>query len=180
MGSPPPETQKRILKRLTDKGLIETDLVQTRPRVRIARPTEACWKYLDAESRYKPLRGGMVHTFLCRWAQAMYLKRGCEECACECPYPNSSGIGDVRAKIKGRLHYAEIIVDCYSNVAKHVRSCFLDSDQVEGLTIVTLSKSQHAKVQVIICAETDLIFHINRISFTTAGEILKELYHEDS
>jgi len=180
MGSPSPETQKRILKRLTDKGLIETGLVQTKPRVRVARPTEACWKYLDAKSRYKPLRGGMIHTFLCRWTQWLYLKRGCQECACEQPYPNSSGIGDVRAKIKGKLHYAEIIVDCYSNVARHVRSCFVDSDHVEGLTTVTLLKSEHTKIQAIICSEPDLVFHINRITFTTAGEILKELYHEDS
>jgi len=179
MGSPSPETQKRILKRLTDKGLIETALVQTRPRVRIARPTEACWKYLDAKSKYKPLRGGIVHTFLCRWTQWLYLKRGCQECACEQPYPNSSGIGDVRAKIKGKLHYAEIVVDCYSNVAKHVRSCFIDSDQVEDLTIVTLLKSEHAKITTILCSEPDLVFHINRVSFMTAGEILKELYHED-
>ncbi|MHC4166158.1 MAG: ATP-binding protein [Planctomycetota bacterium] len=180
MDNPSPETQKRILKRLTDKGLIETDLVRTRPRVRIAQPTEACWKYLNAKSRYKPLRGGRIHTFLCRWTQWLYLKRGCQECACEQPYPNSNGISDVRAKKNGKLYYAEIIVDCCSNVAKHVRSCFVDSDQVEGLTILTLLKSEHAKINTIICSEPDLVFYINRISFMTAGEILKELYHEDS
>lgn len=180
MGNPSPTTQKRILKRLTHKGLIETGLMQADRSIRIAVLTEAGWKYLDTKSKYGPLRGGIVHTSLCRWTQALYLKRGCEECTCESPYPNSSGIGDVRVKIKGRLHYAEIVVDCYSNVAQHVRNCFLDSDHVEDLTIVTLCKSQHAKIRAILYAEADLVSHIHRISFTTAGEILKELYHEDS
>jgi hypothetical protein len=180
MGSPAPATQKRILASLETKGLIQSALVQTARAIRIAYPTEAGWKYLNKQSRFSPLRGGLVHTFVCRWKGALDRKRGCDECRCECAYPNSSGIGDVCTKINGKLHYTEVVIDCDSNVNRHVRSCFLDSDQVESLTIVTLLKSEHESLRATILSDAELVFCIGRISFVTVDQILKELYTDGS
>jgi hypothetical protein len=180
MGNPAPATQKRILEGLERKGLITSAVVHTARAIRIAYPTAAGWQHLNKKSRFSPLRGGMVHTFVCRWKQALDLKRGCEESTCECQYPNSSGIGDVCTKISGKLHFTEVVIDCNSNINKHLRSCFLDSDQVESLTIVTLLKSEHATIRTTILADPELVFCIGRISFVTVDQILKELYSDES
>jgi len=179
MGNPAPATQKRILDGLAQKELIWSEQIQTARAFRIAGPTETGWKYLNKQSRFSPLRGGHVHTFVCRSVQALAIKRGCDGCRCECAYPDSSGIADVCTRIRCKLYYTEVVVDCDSNIDRHVRSCFLDSDKVESLTIVTLLKSEHEPLHSTILADAELVFCIGRILFVTVDQILKELYSDE-
>jgi hypothetical protein len=179
MGNISPATQQKIIKKLVKLKLIEAVQIRTgKSPQRLGQLTRAGWDFLNDTSKFKPLRGGPIHTQVCRSKQALDIKRGCDESICECPYPNSTGFCDVGTWIDGKLHCTEAVIGCDSNVCHHVRSCFIDSNQVESLTIVTLLKSEHKRLLAKIMAEPDLAFFSSRIHFTTLDEILKELYEK--
>jgi DNA-binding PadR family transcriptional regulator len=177
MGNPSPATQQKIIRKHVKEGLIETKQVRSsKSPLRLGQLTKAGWDYLNDKPKFKPLRGGIVHTRVCRWKQARDIKRGCDESICECPYPNSKGFSDVGTWINGKLHCTEVVIDCTSNICGHVTSCFIDSNEVETLTIVTLLKSEHEAILNKIMSDPKLLFYVSRISFLTVDQILKELY----
>ena len=172
-----PATQKKIIQKLVKMNFLETAQIRTSKSTRgLGQLTKAGWDYLKDKSKSKPLRGGLVHTHVCRWKQALDIKQGCDESICELQYPNSTGFCDVGTRVNGKLHCTEVVIDCDSNICDHVRSCFIDSDAVETLTIVTLLKSEHKKIQEMILSNHELAFFINRINLLTVDEILKALY----
>jgi len=180
MGGLSPATQQKIIKKLENLKLIETKHIRTsKSPLRLGQLTKAGWDYLNDKSKFKPLRGDMVHTHACRLKQALDIKRGCEESICEFPYPNSTGFSDIGTTINGKLHCTEVVIGCDSNICQHVRSCFIDANnQVETLTIVTLLKSQHEQIRQKILSDPQLSLYMNSIAFVTLDDILKELYEK--
>lgn len=176
IGNLSPATQQKIIKKLKKIKFIEATQIRTsKSPLRLGQLTNAGWDYIKDKSKYKPLRGGLVHTHVCRWKQTLDIKKGCDESICELQYPNSTGFCDVGTKINGELHCTEVVVDCDCNICDHVKSCFIDSNEVKTLTIVTLLKSEHEKLLEMIVSKPELVFFVNRIRFLTVNEILKEL-----
>ena len=178
MGEISPSTQKKILNRLARAGLIET--AQTRAGksvLRLAYPTKDGWEYVKARSKFRPLRGGLVHTHVCRWKQALDIKRGCDESRCEFPYPNGHGSSDVGTRIGDTLYFTEVVIECTKNLRQHARDCFADTAlNVQTLTIVTLLKSQQDKLHRQLISDPELVRFADRIVFVTVDQILKELW----
>jgi hypothetical protein len=177
MGNPSPATQQKIIDRLVELDLIEALQIRiSKSPIRLGYPTTAGWNYVNAQPRFKPLRGGLVHTHICRWKQALDMRGGCDECICEFPIPNTTGFSDVATKINGVWRCTEVVVDCTSNICHHVRDCLISSSDIESLTIVTLLKSEHEDIRTKIISNTDLVDLVSRIGFATVGQILKDLY----
>jgi len=178
MGHVTAGTQKRILDKLAHCKFIEVETVRAgRSWVRFGHITEKGWQHLGKTSSYPPLRGGLVHTNVCYLKQRLDLKSGYDKSFCEHQLEGSSGFHDVVSIKDGKYYITEVVIACDTNLAQHARDCLINSQiQVEALTIVTLLKSEHAKIQERIMADHDLLFHIQRVSFLTVEEILKELY----
>lgn len=177
MGNLSPATQLKVIKKLKKIKFIEATQIRTsKSPLRLGQLTEAGWDFLKDKSRFKSLRGGLVHTHVCHWKQALDIKKGSDESICEFPYPNSTGFCDIGTRINGKLYCTEVVIDCDCNICDHVKSCFVDSNEVETLTIVTLLKSEHEKLHEMIMSKPELVFFVNRIRFLTVNEILKELW----
>jgi hypothetical protein len=177
MGNPSPATQLSIIKKLTVRDLITAKSIRTsKSYIRLGYLTEAGWAFLRKKPKHKPLRGGLVHTHICRWKQALDLKNGAEESICEFPIPGTRGSADVGSKFNGTWHCTEVIVDCDSNICDHARDCFVNSSDIESLTIVTLLKSEHHKIRDKIMSDAKLVFFINRIKFVAVDQIIRELW----
>jgi hypothetical protein len=177
MGSLSPATQRSIIKKLIIKKMIISEDIRTsKSKIRLGCLTEAGWNFLNKKSKYKPLRGKMIHTHICRWKQSLDLKNGAQESICEYPIPNTKGFSDIGSKFNGQIHCTEVIVDCSSNICHHARDCFINSKDIESLTIVTLLKSEHSKIRDTIMSDPELVFFINRIKFMTVDEILRGLW----
>jgi hypothetical protein len=180
MSNPSPATEQKIVKKLVKLKLIETTQIRTsKSFLRLGQLTEAGWDHLNAKSKFKPLRGGLVHTHVCRWKQALDIKLGCDESICEFQYPNSTGFCDVGTRVNVKLHCTEVVIDCDSNICDHVRSCFIDATgQIETLTIVTLLKSEHKKIKEMILSDPDIACFIDHTNLITVEDILKALYEK--
>jgi predicted transcriptional regulator len=177
MGNLSPATQRNIIKKLKTKGLIDYDSIRTsKSYIRLGCLTEEGWTFLNKKSKYKPLRGKMIHTHICRWKQSFDLKNGAQESICEFPIPQTTGYSDVGSRFNSIIHCTEVIVECTSNICHHARDCFIKSKAVESLTFVTLLKSEHPKIRDMIMSDPELVFFINRINFMTVDQILKGLW----
>jgi hypothetical protein len=178
MGNMAAGTQNKLVDSLVRKGLIEAKTVRTgRSWTRFGRITDKGWQYLGKTSRYAPLRGGMVHTNVTYLKQRLDMKNGFEKSFCEYRLEGSTGFHDVVSIRDGRYYVTEVVIDCDTNVVKHAHDCLLNSTiPVENLTIVTLLKSEHQKIRSVIMADPELVFCIDRITFLTVEDILKELY----
>lgn len=175
---PSPAIQQKIIEALVRAGLIEAAQIRVgKSPLRLGYPTKAGWEYANAKPRFTPLRGGLVHTHICRWKQALDLKRGCDESICEFPYPGGHGYSDVGTKIGDAIHCTEVIVGCSQNIAQHARDCFINTGlKVLSLTIITLLKSESNKIRQDLLSDTELAVFADRIEFVTVADILQELY----
>ncbi len=118
-----------------------------------------------------------MHTNVTYLKQRLDLKHGCEKSFCEHRLEGSTGFHDVVSIRDGKYYVTEVVIDCDTNIVQHASDCLLNSTTaVENLTIVTLLKSEHAKVHEALLSDPGLVFHIERVSFLTVEDILKELY----
>lgn len=177
MGKLSPATQKNILKRLESLELIKTQQVRTsRSPIRFAGLTDKAWDHVNKPVPKHRLRGDPAHTCITRIKQRYDLDHGAEESTCEAQVPGSSGFTDVLSGRNGKYYCTEIVISCFTNVVSHARSCFLESNTIHMLTFVTCLKSDHDKIRDAICADTELMFFLNRIDFMTVDELLREVY----
>lgn len=178
MGNIAAGTQNKLINKLVRKGLIKAKTVRTgRSWTRFGLITPRGWQYLGKTSQYAPLRGGVVHTNVCVEKQRFDLKTGFEKSFCEHRLEGSTGFHDVVSFKNSRPYVTEVVIDCDTNITLHARDCLLNSTtSAETLTIVTLLKSEHQKIRGMILADPELVFCIERITFLTVEDILKELY----
>ena len=172
------KTQLKIVKELKDLGLIEVEIFRNgHSHVKLVRITECGWDFLKDKSNFKPLRGGITHTHICRWIEWVGKKRGYEESICEWQVTDTNGFCDVAFKIDGRWHCVEVVVDCDSNIEKHIKDCFIKSKAVKSLTIVTTQKKHEwDKINGKIMSNPELVFFMNRITLETADTYYRELW----
>jgi hypothetical protein len=177
MGKISPSIEQKIIEGLARPKLIETAQIRVgKSPLRIGYPTKDGWEYARAQPKFKPLRGGLVHTHVCRWKQALDIKRGCDESLCEFPYP-SNGFSDVGTRIGNKLYFTEVVVECQRNILQHARDCFINTSlNVQTLTIVTLLKSEWQKIHQELLSDPEMAVFADRIVFITVDEILKGLY----
>jgi len=172
------KTQIRILKELEDLRLIESATFRSgNSKIRLVQITEQGWGFLKDKPSSRPLRGGIVHSHISRWIQAVGRQRGYEESVCEWQIPGSGGFADVAFKINGKWQCLEVVVDCVSNIVEHAKSCFVESSAVVSLTIVTTQKKDEwDKVMDRIMSCPSLLPFLSRISLETVDTYYKELF----
>ena len=172
-----PQTQINAIKELEKNILIESNTCRTsHSPIRLIQITQKGWEFLKGKSKFKPLRGGIIHTHICRWIQRVGLKRGYEESLCEWQNPENEGFTDVAFKINGEWHCVEVVVECENNIGKHVRSCFLESKVVKTLTIVTLQKQRWMRIRKLIMADPVLVPFMDQIKFEVVSTYYNELW----
>ena len=173
--------QLNIVKQLEEKKLIDViKLRSSSTPVRLIDITEKGWLYLKKQSRYAPLRGGPVHTHVCRWIQFWAEKNGYDKAECECQIAGLKGFCDVMLTKAGKMYAYEVVVDCTSNILKHVRDVLVKTDQIESLTIVTRLKSDWDKMQIAILSDPKLTFTINRVQFDIFDTFMKGAFKNES
>jgi len=175
-----PGKQLSIIKELEKKELIES--VQFRSSsspVRLVHLTEQGWLFLNKESEFKPLRGGIVHTHGCRWIQFWGQKNGYDIAECEWQIPGTEGFCDVALKKEGKIYAYEVVVDS-RNILKHVRDCLIVSKSVHVMTVVTRLKSEWKKIQTMILSDPELAFSISRIEFELIDTYMKGVFGDES
>jgi hypothetical protein len=173
-----PCRQAAIVKELKTKNLIEA--VQFRSSsspVRLVVIADKGWEYLGKKSKYKKLRGKVVHTHGCRWIQFSLLNQGFKA---ECEGQIGSGFGDVVVEKDGMLIVYEVVVECSSNILKHVRDYFIGSDKVSSLIFVTRTKTEWVKIEKMILADAELAFTVNKIEFEVLDTFMKGVYGNES
>jgi hypothetical protein len=178
MGTVSPPIQQKTIEGLVSPGLIQAAQIRAgKSPLRLGYPTKDGWEYAKAQPRFKPLRGDLIHTHICRWKQAFDLKRKCDTSICEFPYPGSHGYSDVGTKIGDALHCTEVVVGCSQNVLHHARDCFINAGlNVQTLTIVTLLKSEWGAIQRELLSDSEIARFADLIMFLTVTDIFQVVY----
>jgi hypothetical protein len=177
MGQIPAATQLSIIAELEKNNFAEFKRFRAgKSFIRLVRITDGGWSFLQKPPASKPGKGGIVHSHISHWVHATGPKRGYEECVLEWPVPETNHSCDVGFKINDVWHGVEVIVDCTSNISDHVKACFIKSNIVQTLTIVTTQKSLWSKVENIIVSEASLMFFVNRIKFEVAEKYMRDLW----
>jgi hypothetical protein len=177
MENPSPATQLNIIRKLVKLELIETKNTRTsKSNIRLGLITQRGWDYLKDRSKFPSPRGGIEHAHFAHWIQDVETQRGCQECHLEWPIINSNGFGDLGIKRNDKWHCVEVVVGCVSNICDHVKSCFIESDAIETLTIVTAVKSMHDEIYNKIKSDPTLLPFISKIEFEVIDTYMKELW----
>ena len=178
MGISSAGVQGNIIKKLADHKYIEALTFRSESSwFRLGWLTEAGWEFNHDRSKYPATRGELIHTTISYNIMFLGQKRGYQEAACEKQLPGTNGFCDGWHRVNGRLHIYEVIIGTDQNVGKHARDALIHcSEPVACLTFVTALKSEHKKIEAMILADPELAFHSNRIRFTTAAQIFKELW----
>ena len=178
MGITSSGVQSTIIKKLTFQKYIEAETFRSESCwFRLGWLTDKGWQFNNDGSKYPSTRGELIHTSISYNIMFMGKKRGYEESVCEKQLMGTRGFCDVLHRIKGLLYVYEVIVGTDKNACKHARDAFIESSEsVASLTFVTALKSEHKKIERIILSDPDLVFHINKIHFTTAAKIFKEVW----
>ena len=171
-----PCRQNAITKELQTKELIEAVLFRSKSSpVRLVEITSSGWEFLGKKSRYKKLRGKAVHTHGCRWIQFWFQRQGFKA---QCEVQIGKGFGDVVVEKEGKLIVYEVVVECSSNILKHIRDCFIESKKVFSLFIVTRTKTEWPGIEKIISKDTELSIFTTQIKFEVIDTFMKGLYNE--
>lgn len=70
----------------------------------------------------------------------------------------------------------EVVTTCDRNIVDHLKACFLDSDQVDEVRIVTFQKNEHKKLQTKIETEDLLKPFREKIIYESLETYVKELW----
>jgi len=178
MNNPSPSVQSKLIKHLAKLKYIESDMMRSgRSPRRVARLTEKGWDYVKGNSKYPITKGDVIHAHICIWIMLLGIKLGYIESHCEWNIPGTTGSCDAAHLINGLWHLYEVVHKCESNINDHLHTAFIDASiEIVLVTIVTLKKSEHAKLEAKILADPELAFHINKVRFLTAEDIIKELW----
>ena len=76
----------------------------------------------------------------------------------------------------GKTICFECVTTCDRNIVDHLKACFIDSDQVSEVRIVTYLKSEHANLQKKIDAVPELEPFGGRIIYESLEDYVKELW----
>lgn len=177
MGTPPPASQLAIIKAIERLNLAEFIRFRAgKSFIRLKELTGSGRKFLRMSPKSKAGKGGPIHTHICHWIQDVGIKRVYEESVLEWLVVGTNHFSDIGFKINGQWHTVEVVVDCFSNITDHVKACFIESNAIATLTIVTTQKSLWSKVEAKIFSDPDLVFLLNRIKFEVAETYMKELW----
>ena len=76
----------------------------------------------------------------------------------------------------GKTICFECVSTCDRNIPDHLKACFIDSDQIDEVRIVTFQKNEHEKLQSKIETEELLKPFSDRIIYESLEDYVKELW----
>jgi len=177
LGKIPPATQLAVIDELRRNKLAEFERFRAgKSFIRLVNVTDSGWAFLQKKPSSKSGKGGTVHSHISHWCYLVYLKRRYEKSVLEWLVPNTNHACDVGYKMNAKWHGIEVVVDCFENLSDHIKACFIASDAVETLTMVTTQKSIWPRIQNIIISDPQLVFMLNRIKFEVAETYMRELW----
>jgi len=170
--------QSNIIKKLVNQKYIEAATFRSESSwLRLGWLTNKGWEFNNDHSKYTSTRGKLVHTTISHNIMFLGQKQGYEESVCEKQLTGTSGFCDVMHRNNGLVYVYEVIVAADKNVCKHAKDAFIKStESVASLTFVTAFKSGYKKIERLILSDPELAFYINKIHFTTAAQIFKEVW----
>jgi hypothetical protein len=176
MGNPSFSTQLAVIKELEKNQLVKfLQFRASRSPIRLKEITNKGWDFLHKSPASQQGKGDTLHCHLIHWVYDFGLKQRYEKCVIEWLVDGTRHSCDVGFLINGHWHGIEIVVSCFENITSHIRACFIESNIVETLTIVTTQKSIWPKIEAKILSEPELVFFRNKIKFDVIETYMKEL-----
>jgi len=174
-GQVSPSTQKAVRKELEDEGFAEFEEIRiTRANVLLMLATQAAAELLACQLPAYRGRGGVAHLHLQNWL-AMVGKAQGYESSCEWIVPKTNHPVDAVWNVDGCNHAFEVALD-YENILSHINACFVESDAVETLTIVTTQMRFREEVRARVESQLAMSPILNRIKFELISTYMKELW----
>jgi hypothetical protein len=169
LGHVTPGTQQKVIKELENTG---------RAKFARFRGTRSDIRLVDVigEHNSQHGKGDTVHTHISHWCRDVGIQRDYERSVLEWLVPGTNHACDVGFKIHDKWHGVEVVVGCFPNIVGHVKACFIESNVVEALTMVTTTKSQWEKIRTLVMSDPEAVFFINRIKFEVAETYMRELW----
>ncbi len=176
IGKPSASTQKAVRKRLTaDKLARFKDVRTSKQNTGLIEILDPGWKLLNKRPSWKLSRGGIEHSSFSAWIRMVGEKRG-YRAETELIVPKTNHAVDVAWEIDSGLHVFEVVVTGLDNIASHLHACFVESDAVTTLTIVTAQRRMHDAIRPVIEAQFAMSPVLNRIRFEVIATYMKELW----
>lgn len=174
--TPAYDRQTKIRKELDSLGFADFEEVRLgRANVLLIQLTERGWKHLRLGVPRKSGRGGMAHQHVCHWIVKAGKLHG-TQMRLEWIIPGTNHPVDVAQPHGSRWSVYEVAVTARHNLASHLRACFVESDVVDTLTIVTLQKKISDRVRKAIQKDPFMAQFLDRINFEVAETFVKELW----
>jgi len=177
IGIPTPGVQASVRKELKNNGLAEFEEIRIGKRnVLLIELTKKGWKSIDKEPPKRKGRGGIAHTHICQWLRMLGEKQGYLS-KTEWPVPPHNSHSVDCSWIKGnKIEVFEVVVSCVKNLKNHLKACFIESDKINTVSIITPVKSTINTLSKDIEADPILIPFLSRINFMPAESLLKDLF----
>ena len=109
-------------------------------------------------------RGAIVHKHFCQWLRQWARRQG-HEAAIEWIVPGTNHPVDCAFRLNSEWHAFEAISKCHDNLCGHLHACFLRSQAVATVTIVTSLKSDLKGLQSLVLSDAELFSFLSRIKF---------------
>ena len=175
MDNPSPATQQAVIKELKLKELAIFETVRlSHSSVRLMEITEKGWHFLGKQPP-KQGRGGIMHCHFVHWIIAARKKRGCKATS-EWLVPGTQHAVDVAVEKNGEVAGYEVVTYTKSNIISHIKACFVDSNSIQALIIITAQKTICEQMRELVQADLMASSFSNRIEYQTIDTFLKEAY----
>jgi len=137
--------------------------------------TDRGWTFLGKAAPKRKGRGGIAHTHFCEFIRWVGERRG-YKASTEMIVPGTNHPVDVAWQVAGRLDVFEVISASEANLPEHLRACFIQSDCVASVTVVSSLRRDLAHLEELVLAQLDLMPFINRISYDSVETYIQELW----
>ena len=176
IGTPSPAIQAAIRDELESRELCKfSELRIGRRNTLLLWITKTGWQLLDTDGPRKTGLGSHPHVTLSQWLRMVGEKRG-YKAKTEWVVPGTNHPCDAAWLINGKWHALEVVVACESNLASHVRACFVKSDAVASLTIVAPLKRALQRLRNGLEANPEVAPFLDRIRFQVLEPYMEELW----
>ncbi|MBL1216576.1 MAG: ATP-binding protein [Planctomycetes bacterium] len=170
------ERQNKIRKELELHRVAEFEEIRMgRANQLLPLATDTGYARRNRRAPKKTGRGGIAHQHICHWI-AMVGDLHDIQSHLEWIVTGTTHPVDVAQQRDGKWHVYEVVVTAHDNLASHIRACFVDSNVIETLTIVTLQKKISNKVRKAITSDPATAPFLDRITFDVAETYMKELW----
>ena len=172
--TPTPSIQKAVRKELAEAGLALSQQIRLgRANVLLYQLQDDGWGYVNREPPARLGRGGIAHAHICAWISMVEEKDGAKT---SCEWLAGNHPADCAKSAGNGLHDAyEVIVDCSSNLTKHL-TALSQCANVRNIIVVCLQKKIIGAMQEKISSEPVVMALGDRLKWELAETYLRRLW----